>query len=93
LIPQKQPHHIAAVCKQHYYSFLTSLFIKMADGAFVRLNGSMVQGSSMGDGQIISVIGRMESTNGANMVVSASDGVPLTYSMPTEIDFSQVRLE
>lgn len=65
----------------------------MADGAFVRLNGSMVQGSSMGDGQIISVIGRMESTNGANMVVSASDGVPLTYSMPTEIDFSQVRLE
>lgn len=62
----------------------------MAEGMFVRLNASMLLNSGMGDGQLISVIGTMEATDGETLTFRASDGITLEYKISPGFEFVQV---
>ena len=62
----------------------------MSDGEFVRLNASLVNNTSKGEGVIISVIGKMEATDGSTLSLRTSDDAILQYNIQPEFDFVQV---
>ena len=62
----------------------------MVDGAFVRLNAHMLNNTAMGDGQIVSMVGSMQSTDGETITLNTSDGQLLKYRVQPEIDFEKV---
>lgn len=64
----------------------------MSDGIFVRLNAAMVKETNLGDGMIISVVGKMESTDGEVLHLRASDGTVLQYSIQPEFGFVQGKI-
>lgn len=63
----------------------------MAAGAFVRLNAHLLNSTDMGEGQLISIVGSMEATDGETITLKTSDEQSLVYRVAAEIDFAKVR--
>ena len=69
----------------------TSILAQQEDGAYARINSSMLQSS---DGKIVSLIGSISSFDGSNMTLKSADGgdVRVLVNDPN-VEYTQVRVQ
>ena len=61
------------------------------EGVFARLNADLLK-KGLGEGQIVSVVGTMQSNDGQNATVTCADGGLIQVSVSPDFDGQPVRL-
>ena len=63
----------------------------MIEGSFVRLNAQLLNSTTMGEGQVISIVGTLEAIDGETITLKTSDNQMLVYRPQADIEFVKVR--